>query len=61
LPYVECDAKGLDPRPELCRQLDVKRYPTWVIKGERHEGILTLDRLAELSGYPGTAPLGNKR
>ena len=57
---MECDAKGLDPHPELCRQLDVKRYPTWMIKGERHEGILTLERLAELSGYRETAPAGRR-
>ena len=48
---MECDAKGFDARPELCQQIGVRAYPTWVIKGQRHEGVLTLDRLAELSGF----------
>jgi hypothetical protein len=32
----------------------VRRYPTWIIGGERYEEVLTLDRLAELSRFPGS-------
>ena len=49
IPYVECDPKGVNPQTELCRQVGVKAYPTWVIGGQTHEGVMTLDRLAELS------------
>jgi hypothetical protein len=31
----------------------VRGYPTWIIGGERHEGVLPLDRLAALSRFPG--------
>lgn len=51
LPYVECDAKGVNARPDLCRQVGVKAFPTWVINGEKREGVLTLNQLAELSSY----------
>ena len=48
---MECDPKGLNPQTDLCRQIGVKAYPTWVIGGETHEGVMTLDRLAELSKF----------
>jgi hypothetical protein len=48
---VECDPKGAGARPELCRQAGVKAYPTWVLGGERREGVLSLDQLAELSRF----------
>jgi hypothetical protein len=48
---VECDPKGINPRPDLCKQIEVKAYPTWVVNGERVEGVLSLDRLAELSRF----------
>jgi hypothetical protein len=37
--------------PGLCRRLAIKVYPTWFIKGVRYEGILSPDRLAQLSGF----------
>jgi len=37
--------------PALCRRLTIKAYPTWFIHGVRYEGVLSLDRLAELSGF----------
>jgi len=30
----------------------VRGYPTWIIRGERREGVLSLAQLAELSGFP---------
>src|SRR5262249_38137384 len=35
LPYVECDAKGANPHPELCERAEVKKFPTWIIGGQR--------------------------
>ncbi len=34
--------------------MDVRAYPTWLIGGRRYEGVLSLPRLAELSGFTGT-------
>ena len=51
IPYVECDSRGSDPRPDLCAQHDVRRYPTWIMGNVRHEGVLSLERLAEMSGF----------
>ena len=54
--YVECDPRGIGARPDLCERIGVRKYPTWVIAGERHEGVLTLDRLAELSRFGAPTP-----
>jgi uncharacterized membrane protein len=51
LPYVECDPGGAGARPELCAMAGVKVFPTWVIGGTRHDGLLPLDALARLSGF----------
>jgi hypothetical protein len=48
---VECDPKGVNSRPDLCRQAGVKAYPTWVVDGQTREGVLSLDKLAELSRF----------
>jgi hypothetical protein len=29
----------------------VRKYPTWTIGNERHEGVLTLEQLATLSKF----------
>ena len=29
----------------------MRAYPTWVIGGQKYEGVLSLDRLAELSQF----------
>ncbi|HEU4370815.1 MAG TPA: vitamin K epoxide reductase family protein [Methylomirabilota bacterium] len=51
LPYVECDPAGAGARPDLCKQAEVRTYPTWTIRGGRHEGVTSLDTLAKLSGF----------
>lgn len=51
LPYVECDSKGVNPRPERCEAAGVRAFPTWVINGEKREGVQPLDELARLSGF----------
>jgi hypothetical protein len=38
-------------RPDLCRAASVRGYPTWIVGGQRHEGVLSLARLAELSRF----------
>ncbi len=56
LPYVECDPNGVNPRPDLCEKAGVKAFPTWVIGGQRREGVQSLSALAEASHFqPATA------
>ena len=31
--------------------MPVRAYPTWVINGEKYEGVLSLERLADLSKF----------
>jgi hypothetical protein len=42
-------------RPDICERVGVRVYPTWIAGGERYEGVLTLDRLAEVSRFAGPA------
>ncbi|MDC0834438.1 hypothetical protein AY599_04540 [Leptolyngbya valderiana BDU 20041] len=51
--YVECDPRGANAKPEVCRRAGVRAYPTWEINGQLYEGVRELDDLAELSGYSG--------
>ena len=51
LPYVECDARGMNPRVDLCAADGITAYPTWQINGEFYLGALPLKRLAILSGF----------
>ena len=51
--YIECDPKGENPRPDLCRKANIKGYPTWEIKGKFYPGRQSLETLAEISGYKG--------
>jgi hypothetical protein len=34
----------------------VRAYPTWVIDGQKYEGVMSLDRLAELSKFRYATP-----
>ena len=34
-----------------CVANDVKDYPTWIILGRRHTGVVPLDELARLSSF----------
>jgi uncharacterized membrane protein/glutaredoxin len=58
LPYIECSPGGPQAPPSReCEQARINTYPTWVINGQRREGILGLKDLAELSRFQGaTAP-----
>jgi uncharacterized membrane protein len=60
IPYVECDPRAAGGRPDLCQAIGVRSFPTWMIAGQRREGVLSLDELARMSGYPGvgTGPAG---
>ncbi len=54
LPYVECDAKGINAQPDQCKAAKVDGYPTWVIENQTISGTQELADLAEASGYTGS-------
>ncbi len=52
LPYVECSPSGPNaPQATVCKEKDIKSYPTWVINGARYTGKVGLDALAQYSKY----------
>ncbi len=52
LPYVECSPAGRGgPIATDCVNNRIESYPTWIIAGRRHEGVLTPERLAELTEF----------
>ena len=52
VPYVECSPSGPSaPQATVCKEKDIKSYPTWVIDGTRYTGTLGLDALAQYSKY----------
>lgn len=63
LPYIECTPNGRGGLINLaCVTNDIKDYPTWIIGGRRHSGIVALDELARLSAFAWPSEsAGNKR
>lgn len=51
--YIECDLKGKNPRPNLCKTANIQAFPTWQIDDELYQGVRSLEELADLSGYIG--------
>jgi uncharacterized membrane protein/glutaredoxin len=58
LPYVECSPGGTgSAQAQVCRAAGITNYPTWIIDGKRIQEVITLPRLAELTGFtPPSAP-----
>jgi hypothetical protein len=59
LPYVECDKE--EAGRQRCAAAEVRAFPTWVLGGERREGVQTLEELKGWSGFPGAAPASSPR
>lgn len=57
--YIECDPRGKNARPELCKAAKIPGYPTWQINGELYPGTQSLEELADLSGYKGDREFKN--
>ncbi|MBI2091370.1 MAG: vitamin K epoxide reductase family protein [Deltaproteobacteria bacterium] len=52
LPYIECSPGGRRAsQAAICNTAGVRVFPTWFIDGQRHEGLLSLQELARLSGF----------
>ncbi|MCP9850876.1 hypothetical protein KBY88_13825 [Cyanobium sp. Morenito 9A2] len=52
LPYLECDKD--DNGRQKCVAAKIKAFPTWVMGGERREGVQTLAQLSAWSDFKGT-------
>lgn len=53
--YIECDPAGEKQQANLCRQLNITRFPTWEIGGKLYcQGGCSLGELADVSGYKGS-------
>jgi uncharacterized membrane protein/glutaredoxin len=53
LKYVECAEGGYNAQVEKCKTAGIKSFPTWDIKGQKYTGVLTMEKLAELTDYQG--------
>ncbi len=49
LPYVECEKS--DEQRERCERAGIAAYPTWVMGEQRLEGVQSLQRLGQWSGF----------
>ncbi len=51
LPYVECSTSDGQSQLSVCKDKNIKSYPTWEFSdGSRLDGELTLTQLAEKTG-----------
>jgi len=50
--YVECDPKGKDAQPSLCKEKGITGYPTWIINDQKYPGFRELSELSELTTCP---------
>ena len=56
LPYIECTPEGRGgPRAVDCLTQNIEQYPTWIIDGQRHTGVVSVERLGRLSNSDGEA------
>ena len=53
--YIDCDPEGL-PGDPVCPKKPIRGYPTWEIDGQLHQAVLSLEELAELSGFALSTP-----
>jgi glutaredoxin len=52
IPYVECSPGGPKaPQAQECKDRNIQSYPTWIINGQRHTGVQSLDTLSQLSNF----------
>lgn len=52
LPFIECKPGGPSgPMTRTCVDNRIEHFPTWIINGQRLEGVVTLSELANRSGF----------
>jgi len=56
LPYIECSPGGQGTPPaKVCVDAGINVYPTWFINGEKIEETLSVEQLADKSGFKAPA------
>ena len=56
LPYIECSPDGQGtPVAPICKDENIKSYPTWVFKDKRVEQVLSLKQLADATNFKAPA------
>ena len=59
LPYIECTPEGRGgPRAVDCLTQNIEQYPTWIIDGQRHTGVVSVESLGRLSNFDRDATAG---
>lgn len=53
LNYIECDPRGVNAQPDLCREAGISSFPTWQIDGKLYPGVKPLEQLSDLANYDG--------
>jgi glutaredoxin len=53
LPYVECAKDAENSQRELCKQLKIQMFPTWIVDGKIMPGTRELKDIAAATGYTG--------
>jgi hypothetical protein len=53
LPYIECAKDGENSQRQLCKDLQIRMFPTWSINGKMFEGTRELKDIAALADYQG--------
>ncbi len=61
LPYIECDRNGENSQRQLCKDLNIQYFPTWVIGGKYYTGSKELKELAKMTGYKGSTRFKYKK
>ena len=51
--HVDCAEGASDSQPDLCQAANIQSFPTWKINGKTFEGVQSLEKLAQVSGYQG--------
>ncbi len=59
--YVECDKDGENSQRQLCKDINIQMFPTWIINGRYYAGTKNLKEIAELSGYQGATNFKYKK
>ena len=59
LDNIECDPRGKNAAPDLCKAAKIEGFPTWEINGKLYPNVQPLTRLADISGYQGTREFKN--
>ncbi len=57
LPYTECSPSGRGgPFSMACLNAGIQSFPTWIIRGQRYQEVMSVDDLAKRSGFTWNPP-----